>query len=120
MAGPCRVIVSETADEVRIAVKDSGVGIAPEDHERVFEEFRQVGDPADRQPGSGLGLAVTKRLAEAHQGHIELEFRAWRRQHLHAGPAGRRGERHPGPNRRPRWMLPRRWRELTSPAATSS
>jgi signal transduction histidine kinase/CheY-like chemotaxis protein len=71
--GSVRVIVSETANEVRIAVKDSGVGIAPEDHERVFEEFRQVGDPADRQPGSGLGLAVTKRLAEAHQGHIELD-----------------------------------------------
>jgi CheY-like chemotaxis protein len=38
----------------------------------VFEEFRQVGDPADRQPGSGLGLAVTKRLAEAHDGRIDL------------------------------------------------
>jgi CheY-like chemotaxis protein len=48
------------------------VGIAAEDHARVFEEFRQVGDPADRQPGSGLGLTVTKRLAEAHDGRIEL------------------------------------------------
>lgn len=71
--GSVRVVVSEGASKIRIAVKDSGVGIAPEDHERVFEEFRQVGDPADRQPGTGLGLAVTKRLAEAHQGHIELE-----------------------------------------------
>ncbi len=70
--GSIRVTVSRVADEIRIAVGDSGVGIAPEDHGRVFEEFRQVGDPAERQPGSGLGLAVTKRLAEAHDGHIEL------------------------------------------------
>lgn len=70
--GSIKVTASRVADEIRIAVADSGVGIAPEDHGRVFEEFRQVGDPAERQPGSGLGLAVTKRLAEAHDGHIEL------------------------------------------------
>lgn len=70
--GSIKVAASRVGDEIRIAVADSGVGIAPEDHGRVFEEFRQVGDPAERQPGSGLGLAVTKRLAEAHNGHIEL------------------------------------------------
>jgi CheY-like chemotaxis protein/anti-sigma regulatory factor (Ser/Thr protein kinase) len=73
--GTIRVTASLVGDEARIAVIDSGVGIAPEDHQRVFEEFRQVGDPADRQPGTGLGLAVTKRLAEAHDGRIELESR---------------------------------------------
>jgi signal transduction histidine kinase/CheY-like chemotaxis protein len=70
--GSIRVSATRAAGEVRIAVTDSGVGIAPEDHQRVFEEFRQVGDPSERQPGSGLGLAVTKRLAEAHQGRIDL------------------------------------------------
>jgi len=70
--GFIRVTVSRSADNVRVSVADTGVGIAPEDHPRVFEEFRQVGDPADRQPGSGLGLTVTKRLAEAHDGRIEL------------------------------------------------
>jgi CheY-like chemotaxis protein len=70
--GSIRVTASRVGNDARIAVIDSGVGIAPEDHQRVFEEFRQVGDPADRQPGSGLGLAVTKRLAEAHDGRIEL------------------------------------------------
>ena len=71
--GSIRVIGANGTGELRVAVVDTGVGIAPEDHVRVFEEFRQVGDPNERQPGSGLGLAVTKRLAEAHGGRIELE-----------------------------------------------
>jgi signal transduction histidine kinase/CheY-like chemotaxis protein len=70
--GTIMVSGTRTDSEVRVAVADTGVGIDPKDHEGVFEEFRQVGDPAERQPGSGLGLAVTKRLAEAHEGRIEL------------------------------------------------
>jgi signal transduction histidine kinase/CheY-like chemotaxis protein len=58
--------------EVRVSVADDGIGIDPKDHESVFEEFKQVGDPAERQPGTGLGLAVTKRLAEAHDGRMEI------------------------------------------------
>ncbi|HEX5148003.1 MAG TPA: response regulator [Candidatus Limnocylindrales bacterium] len=71
--GIIRVAAVQTAGEVRIAVVDNGIGIDPTDHASVFEQFRQVGDPHDRQPGSGLGLAVTKRLAEAHDGRVELE-----------------------------------------------
>ena len=56
-----------------IAVRDSGVGIAPEDQAAVFEEFRQVGrDAARKAEGTGLGLALTKRLVELHGGEIRL------------------------------------------------
>jgi signal transduction histidine kinase/DNA-binding response OmpR family regulator len=70
-----RITVETAARDghVAITVADSGVGIAAEDIDAVFEEFRQVGDPAARQPGTGLGLALTKRLVQAHGGRIELE-----------------------------------------------
>jgi signal transduction histidine kinase len=61
--------------EIQIAVADTGPGIAPEDHERIFEEFQQ-GDPSAADPddaGTGLGLALSKRLVELHGGHIWLE-----------------------------------------------
>jgi signal transduction histidine kinase/CheY-like chemotaxis protein len=58
--------------EVSVTVIDTGVGISAEDQERVFEEFRQVGDPRGHQAGTGLGLALTRRLAELHGGRVEL------------------------------------------------
>jgi len=56
-----------------IAVRDSGVGIAPEDHETVFEEFRQVGARDKKAEGTGLGLPLTKKFVELHGGRIRLE-----------------------------------------------
>jgi signal transduction histidine kinase len=59
---------------VEIAVKDTGIGIAPEDQAAVFEEFKQVGrDYTKKAEGTGLGLALTKRFVELHGGSIGLE-----------------------------------------------
>jgi signal transduction histidine kinase len=61
-------------DKVEIAVTDTGIGIAQEDQELVFEEFKQVGrDYTKKAEGTGLGLALTKRFVELHGGSIALE-----------------------------------------------
>jgi signal transduction histidine kinase len=55
---------------VEVSVSDSGVGIAPEDQEAIFEEFRQVGTAAKKVEGTGLGLALSRRFVELHGGRI--------------------------------------------------
>ena len=63
-----RATVSEGL--VEVSVSDTGVGIAPEDQEAVFEEFRQV-DTADKKvEGTGLGLALSRKFIELHGGRI--------------------------------------------------
>ena len=59
---------------VAVSVADTGIGIAAEDQEAVFEEFRQVGDDyARKREGTGLGLALARRLVELHGGTLSLE-----------------------------------------------
>ena len=53
-----------------ISVTDTGVGIAPEDQETVFEEFRQVGMASKKVEGTGLGLAISRKFIELHCGKI--------------------------------------------------
>jgi signal transduction histidine kinase/CheY-like chemotaxis protein len=64
---------SRSGDELYLSVADTGIGISAEDQTHIFEEFRQVGEPSARESGTGLGLALTRRLVEAHGGRIEVE-----------------------------------------------
>jgi len=70
--GDVRIEISPSACEVRVAVTDSGPGIAPEFHQRIFEKFGQVDDRRNRQ-GTGLGLTFCKLAVEAHGGHIGVD-----------------------------------------------
>jgi signal transduction histidine kinase len=56
-----------------ISVTDTGVGIAPEDQEAVFEEFRQVGTTAKKVEGTGLGLSISRKFIELHGGRIRVK-----------------------------------------------
>jgi GAF domain-containing protein len=59
---------------VEISVSDTGIGIAPEDQARIFEEFRQVGgNYAHKKEGTGLGLTLAKKFVELHGGKIWVE-----------------------------------------------
>ncbi len=61
-------------DGVHVSVRDTGIGIAPEDQAAVFEEFRQVGaDYTRKQEGTGLGLALTRKFIELHGGRIRVD-----------------------------------------------
>ncbi len=61
-------------DVICFSVADTGIGIAPEDHDAVFDTFRQVGSTTRGvREGTGLGLAIVKRLVEMHGGTIRLE-----------------------------------------------
>jgi signal transduction histidine kinase len=72
------VLRARTAPEgdtaVRLEVQDSGIGIAPEDQQRIFEEFRQLDGSAERAYGGvGLGLAVVRRLTEAMGARVDVK-----------------------------------------------
>lgn len=57
---------------VQIRVTDTGIGIDPEDIDKIFQEYRQVGNLAQRKKGTGLGLAIARSIAYHHSGSLEV------------------------------------------------
>ncbi len=70
---PIEVSVKGTGQEVDVAVRDHGVGIAPEELPRLFDRFYQTERARKRQSGLGLGLYITKAFVEAHGGRLSVE-----------------------------------------------
>ena len=71
--GTVNVATDRRDGEVRVSVSDTGPGIAPEDQARIFEEFQQADAGREQSEGTGLGLALSKRLIELHGGRIWVD-----------------------------------------------
>jgi PAS domain S-box-containing protein len=71
--GRIDVVAGLVDGSAEISVRDTGVGIAPEDQRAVFEEFRQVGTASKKVEGTGLGLAISRKFIELHGGGIRVE-----------------------------------------------
>jgi signal transduction histidine kinase len=73
-AGEIRVNAAVSNEWMFFSVSDTGVGIAPDDHECIFDEFTQVKHPLQRRvKGTGLGLPISRRLAQALGGDIDVK-----------------------------------------------
>jgi signal transduction histidine kinase len=71
-------------ESVEVAVSDTGVGIARENQETVFEEFRQVGtDNSKKREGTGLGLTLTRKFVELHGGKSGSKVKSVKAVHSH-------------------------------------
>lgn len=68
---PVQVRVETSRGEATVVVLDCGVGIDPQDLARIFEQFERAGD-RKVAPGLGLGLYITRQIAQSHGGSIEV------------------------------------------------
>ncbi len=96
--GRVTVSLQREGDWVSLRVTDTGIGLSPEDREKIFERFYR--SPTARsldEGGAGLGLCIARSIVEAHGGKIRVESSPGQRQHLHRpsspstlkmGPAG--------------------------------
>jgi two-component system phosphate regulon sensor histidine kinase PhoR len=72
--GRVRVRIQDKGEFVMVSVSDDGIGIPPEDREKVFERFYRAGNrSAVNAPGTGLGLAIAREVVDKHGGKIWLE-----------------------------------------------
>ena len=71
--GSIHVRLSERDAEILMSVEDTGIGIAPEHQQKVFERFYRVDQSRSRNQGSnGIGLSIARLIVEGHEGRIEV------------------------------------------------
>lgn len=70
---PIQVEVRQVGALAQMTVRDHGIGIAPEDHERIFEQFERTDDSRRHAAGLGLGLYIAREIVRSHGGEIRLE-----------------------------------------------
>ncbi len=84
--GRIELSAAQEREYVRMSVKDTGFGIAPEDQDRIFAPFYRIKNDKTRMiVGTGLGLAIVKRIVEAHDGWIRVESEIDRGSTFHVG-----------------------------------
>ena len=71
--GPVRVDVAQDDGLATMSVRDHGIGVAPADQDRIFEQFERTEDSRKHAAGLGLGLYITREIVRAHGGTISLE-----------------------------------------------
>jgi signal transduction histidine kinase len=72
-AGWVKVVVDGDGEEVRVAISDGGIGIAPSEQRQIFEQYYRSSDPlARRKKGTGIGLTIVKYILEAHGGRVSV------------------------------------------------
>lgn len=72
--GKVSIVLTHSSESAHVSIKDTGIGIAKEDQEKIFERFYRVDKSRSRDVGgTGLGLAICKKIIEGHHGRITLE-----------------------------------------------
>jgi PAS domain S-box-containing protein len=71
--GRIEMVARQVDRQVRVEVRDTGLGIPPEEQKRIFEAFYRLRRSGEATEGTGLGLAITQRLAELHGSELKLE-----------------------------------------------
>jgi signal transduction histidine kinase len=70
---PVEMVVQQLGNTAQVAVRDQGIGIAPEDQGRIFEQFERTDDSRKHAAGLGLGLYITRKIVTLHGGQISVE-----------------------------------------------
>jgi signal transduction histidine kinase len=73
---PIEMVVEQVGGTARVSVRDHGIGIAPEDQARIFEQFERTEHSRQHAAGLGLGLYITRKIVDLHAGQIGVESAA--------------------------------------------